>query len=176
MPPEDKGIGGTQDVGYGVYDLFDLGEFEQKGTVRTRYGSRTDYLNAIQAAHTAGRQVYADIVLNHRMGADYAETVTATPYDPNNRQQPIGDPVEIKAWTHFTFPGRQKRYSEMEWHWWHFNAVDYNALDEATQAVYLFEGKQFSQNVDPEQGNLDFLNGCDLDMSNQDLWAELEHW
>ena len=29
-----------KDVGYGVYDLFDLGEFNQKGTVRTKYGSK----------------------------------------------------------------------------------------------------------------------------------------
>jgi alpha-amylase len=36
LPPAYKGIGGGYDVGYGVYDLFDLGEFEQKGTIRTK--------------------------------------------------------------------------------------------------------------------------------------------
>ena len=30
---------GTNDVGYGVYDLYDLGEFDQKGSVRTKYGT-----------------------------------------------------------------------------------------------------------------------------------------
>ena len=45
MPPAFKATG-SNDVGYGVYDLFDLGEFDQKGTVRTKYGFKEDYLNA----------------------------------------------------------------------------------------------------------------------------------
>ena len=40
LPPAYKGMGGTYDVGYAVYDMYDLGEFEQKGTVRTKYGTR----------------------------------------------------------------------------------------------------------------------------------------
>jgi alpha-amylase len=35
LPPAYKGTGGGMDVGYGIYDLFDLGEFDQKGSVRT---------------------------------------------------------------------------------------------------------------------------------------------
>ena len=31
LPPAYKGQGGRHDVGYGVYDLYDLGEFDQKG-------------------------------------------------------------------------------------------------------------------------------------------------
>ena len=38
LPPAYKGAGGVTDVGYSVYDLFDLGEFSQKGTVETKYG------------------------------------------------------------------------------------------------------------------------------------------
>jgi alpha-amylase len=34
--PAYKGLGGEKEVGYGVYDLFDLGEFEQKGSIRTK--------------------------------------------------------------------------------------------------------------------------------------------
>lgn len=33
MPPAYKGEHGVEDVGYGVYDLYDLGEFDQKGSV-----------------------------------------------------------------------------------------------------------------------------------------------
>ena len=33
LPPAYKGHEGDKDVGYGVYDLFDLGEFDQKGSV-----------------------------------------------------------------------------------------------------------------------------------------------
>ena len=32
LPPAYKGVGGKDEVGYGVYDLYDLGEFNQKGT------------------------------------------------------------------------------------------------------------------------------------------------
>ena len=30
LPPAYKGMAGSNDVGYGVYDLYDLGEFDQK--------------------------------------------------------------------------------------------------------------------------------------------------
>ena len=72
LPPAYKGIS-QEDVGYGVYDMYDLGEFDQKGTVRTKYGTKEEYLAAIDSFHNAGIQVFADIVLNHRMGGDELE-------------------------------------------------------------------------------------------------------
>ncbi|MEL6250255.1 MAG: alpha-amylase, partial [Cyanobacteria bacterium J06627_15] len=33
LPPAYKGMSGGWDVGYGVYDMYDLGEFDQKGSV-----------------------------------------------------------------------------------------------------------------------------------------------
>ena len=33
LPPAYKGYMGREDVGYGVYDTYDLGEFDQKGTI-----------------------------------------------------------------------------------------------------------------------------------------------
>jgi alpha-amylase len=116
MPPAYKGVGGANDVGYGVYDLFDLGEFEQKGTVRTKYGTRDEYLEAIKKAKSSGLHVYADVVFNHKLGADYPEEFKATPYDPENRNHPLGEMQTIKAWTHFSFPGRKNKYSELHWH------------------------------------------------------------
>ena len=77
LPPAYKGAAGSWDVGYGVYDMYDLGEFDQKGSVRTKYGTRDQYLAIIQAAHQAGLQVYADMVFNHRGGADATECVKA---------------------------------------------------------------------------------------------------
>ena len=50
LPPMCKG-GGDQDVGYGIYDLWDLGEFDQKGTVRTKYGTKKELLEAIDELH-----------------------------------------------------------------------------------------------------------------------------
>jgi alpha-amylase len=176
LPPAYKGVGGGMDVGYGVYDLFDLGEFDQQGSVRTKYGTKKEYLQAIKAAKKAGIQVYADVVFNHRMGADEAEDVEATPFDMENRNAPIGEYQTIKAWTHFTFPARGGKYSSMEWHWWHFDAIDHNAYNEGENAIYLLKGKSFDQNVDLEKGSFDYLMGCDLDMENPEVCGELKYW
>ena len=54
LPPACKAQNGIQDTGYGIYDLYDLGEFEQKGSVRTKYGTRQEYLELIQALHDHG--------------------------------------------------------------------------------------------------------------------------
>lgn len=176
LPPAYKGAAGADDTGYGAYDLFDLGEFDQKGSIRTKYGTRDAYLQAIEAAHAAGMQVYADVVFNHKLGGDQEEEFNATPYNPANRHEPIGDLQPIKAWTHFTFPGRGEKYSSLQWHWWHFNAVDTNAVPSDTPAVYLFEGKAFHNEVDKEKGNFDYLMGCDLDIANPDVRKELLYW
>jgi alpha-amylase len=176
LPPAYKGTGGGYDVGYGVYDLFDLGEFDQKGSVRTKYGTKEEYLKAIKAAQAAGIRIYADAVFNHKLGADAQEEAEATPLDPENRNQPIGEFQKIKAWTHFTFPGRKGKYSKMEWHWWHFDAIDYNVYNEGENAVYLLKGKSFDYNVDLEKGNFDYLMGCDLDMDHPEVSGELKYW
>lgn len=52
IPPAYKGAG-TQDVGYGVYDLYDFGEFDQRGTVATKYGTRAELESAVKALHEA---------------------------------------------------------------------------------------------------------------------------
>jgi alpha-amylase len=176
LPPAYKGTAGGMDVGYGVYDLFDLGEFEQKGSVRTKYGTKDEYIRAIQVAQKVGISIYADVVFNHKMGADQSEDVEATPFSMGDRNQPIGDYQTIKAWTHFTFPGRKGQYSTMEWHWWHFDAIDYNAYNEGEDAIYLLKGKSFDGDVDLEKGNFDYLMGCDLDMQNSEVQAELKYW
>jgi alpha-amylase len=176
LPPAYKGTGGGMDVGYGVYDLFDLGEFDQKGSVRTKYGTKDEYVKAIQVAQKAGMRVYADVVFNHKMGADAAEEVEATPFDMNDRNAPIGEYQTIKAWTNFTFPGRSGKYSKMEWHWWHFDAIDQNDYNQGESAVYLLKGKSFDDNVDLENGNFDYLMGCDLDMENPEVVGELNYW
>ena len=84
LPPAYKGIGGKDEVGYGVYDLYDLGEFNQKGTIKTKYGSKDEYLNCIVTLQQAGIEVYADIVLNHKMGADLLQTIPAEQVDWGN--------------------------------------------------------------------------------------------
>ena len=176
LPPAYKGSNGINDVGYAVYDLFDLGEFEQKGSKATKYGTKDEYVGAIDRAHAVGLQIYGDIVLNHRLGADATEEFEATPLDPNNRFQQIDSYQKIEGWTNFTFPGRKGKYSQMEWHWWHFDAIDYNADNQQQKAVYLIKDKTFDRNVDAEKGNFDYLMGCDLDMDHPEVLGELKYW
>jgi alpha-amylase len=176
LPPPYKGIGGGYDVGYGVYDLFDLGEFDQKGSIRTKYGTREQYLDAIASLQNCGVQVYGDVVLNHKMAADAEEEFRATPVNSKDRTQMLGGIQVIKSWTQFDFPGRNQQYSNMKWHWWHFNAVDYNTLDPNSGAIYLIEGKKFAEGVSKEYGNYDYLMGCNVDFQNQEVQDEVARW
>jgi alpha-amylase len=75
LPPAHKGMEGPESRGYDSYDLYDLGEFDQQGTVRTKYGTKAEYIAAVKAAKESGVQVYADVVLNHLGGADEHEPV-----------------------------------------------------------------------------------------------------
>lgn len=177
LPPAYKGQAGTLDVGYGVYDLFDLGEFDQKNTVRTKYGTREEFLAAVKALQAVGIHVYADAVLNHKDGGDETEKVFATPFFADDRLQPASEPEEVEIYTHFKFPGRQGKYSSMEWHWWHFDAVNYNHYKPTdVSTVYLLEGKSFDDFVSLEKGNFAFLLGCDLDMEHEEVRQELKYW
>ena len=175
LPPAYKGQAGVEDVGYGVYDTYDLGEFDQKGTVPTKYGTKEDYLAAIEALHAAGISVVADIVLNHRMGGDDTEVVRATPVDPHDRTRTIGETEEITAWTRYTFPGRAGAYSDFTWDWTCFHGTDW---DEARhqQGVWLFEGKQWNENVNDELGNYDYLMGSDVHVTDPAVSAEMDRW
>ena len=139
LPPAYKGAGGGYDVGYGVYDLFDLGEFDQKGTVRTKYGTKDEFLSACQMARDAGVRIYADTVFNHKIGADGEEDTQAIAINPENRNQALGELEPVKVWTHFSFPGRAGKYSSMEWHWYHFNAIDHNENHPDQKVIYLFK-------------------------------------
>ncbi|HIK08234.1 MAG TPA: alpha-amylase [Trichormus sp. M33_DOE_039] len=177
LPPAYKGFAGAYDVGYGVYDLFDLGEFDQKGSVRTKYGTRQQYLDAVKSLQTHGLQVYADAVLNHKMGGDGVETPKATPFSQDDRLNPKGGLQEIKTYSHYYFPGRQGKYSNFEWHWWHFDAVDYNEYNSGDRGtIYLLEGKKFDDYVALEKGNFAYLMGCDLDFQNDWVRGEITYW
>ena len=105
IPPCCKSTG-PNDVGYGVYDLFDLGEFDQKGTIATKYGTKKDLTDAIAVLHEKGLKVYADVVLNHKAAADATEETVVVKVDPLDRRTVISDPFTIDAWTRFEFPGR----------------------------------------------------------------------
>src|SRR5215469_10777285 len=72
LPPANKAASNVS-MGYDPYDYFDLGEFDQKGSVATWFGVKADLAALIAAAHGAGMQVYADFVIDHCSGADAEE-------------------------------------------------------------------------------------------------------
>ena len=175
LPPAYKGTS-QQDVGYGVYDMYDLGEFDQKGTVRTKYGTKQEYLDAIQAFHDAGIQVYADIVLNHRMGGDATEEVCAVTDSPENRNNQIGPEQRVKVWSRFTFPGRKGKYSRFTWNHTHFRGTDWDEYSRVSDRIFRFSGKRWAPNVDPEKGNFNYLMGMDVDTENPIVYREIVKW
>eukprot|EP01134_Creolimax_fragrantissima_P006135 CFRG6135T1 len=177
LPPSNKAKLGSADAGYGVYDLYDMGEFYQKGTVRTKYGTKDEYVDAIAALHNVGIEAYADIILNHRMGGDAVEYVAATPVSPEYRLNETGGLTQIKAWSSYIFLGRNGTYSDFQWHWNHFTAAgDESIASPNDSSIYLFEGKQFSANVSHDLGNYDFLLGCDIDYNSQEVHNETITW
>ncbi len=175
LPPAYKGTS-QEDVGYGVYDLYDLGEFDQKGTVRTKYGTKQEYEEAICAFHKAGIQVFADIVLNHRMGGDGTETVSAVCDSPEDRNLQIDEARKVKVWSLFKFPGRKGKYSKFTWNHTHFTGTDWDENTQCMDRIFRFTGKSWAKNVDPEKGNFDYLMGMNVDMSNPAVVRETQKW
>lgn len=184
MPPAFKATN-EKDVGYGVYDLFDLGEFNQKGTVRTKYGFKEDYLQAIQALKAQGIQPMADVVLNHKAAADHREAFQVIEVDPVDRTVELGEPFTINGWTSFTFDGRQDTYNGFHWHWYHFTGTDYDAK-RSKSGIYLIQGDNKGwaneELVDNENGNYDYLMYADLDFKHPEViqniydWADIGSW
>lgn len=65
LPPPTKASGGLS-VGYDLWDPFDLGGKDQRGTVSTRYGTEAELLHLVEVAHRFGLRVYFDNIMNHR--------------------------------------------------------------------------------------------------------------
>ncbi|KAH9436511.1 hypothetical protein MCOR02_000185 [Pyricularia oryzae] len=175
IPPACKGGGGAWSNGYDVYDLYDLGQFDQKGSRATKWGPRTDLDELVRAAGDAGIEMLFDAVLNHKAGADSTERVLATRVDPEDRRKQVDRPGEIEAWTKFDFPGRMDQYSSLRWNKAHFTGVDY---DHATgeKAIWLFEGKKWAEDVNGEFGNYDYLMFADIDHSHPEVRSEFFKW
>ena len=167
----------TNDTGYGIYDLFDLGEFDQKGSVRTKYGTKEQLHEAIEAVHDNQMKVYADIVLNHKAAADKTQRFMAVEVDPMNRNNEVTKPYEIEGWTKFEFKGRNNVYSDFKWSWEHFNGIDYNQENQKS-AIYLItgEGKEWAHDVAEEFGNYDYLMFSNIDYTNHEVYEHTLEW
>ncbi len=178
LPPAFKGAGGVSSRGYDVYDLYDLGEFDQKGAIRTRYGTRQEYIEAIKAIHDAGMQAYTDVVLNHLMGGDETEKITVRKVDPEDRNKFTSDPMPAEAYTRFTFPGRKGTYSSFIWDHQCFTGIDHitGSDEDAIFSIQNESGELWEDVVDEEKGNFDFLMGADIEFRNPAVREELKRW
>lgn len=100
-------------MGYDPYDYYDLGEFDQKGTVPTWFGTRKELESVIESAHRHGLSLIADIVINHNSGADAQEVnpITGqsrwTAFHPKSGKFPRNweafHPSMYEAWDEMTF-------------------------------------------------------------------------
>ncbi len=178
LPPAYKGSNGGFSVGYEAYDLFDLGEFEQKNSVSTKYGSKDEYLKAIDILHQHHIAVLADIVFNHKAGGDEIEEINVKRVNLENRNEFISEEMMIRAWTKFTFPGRGGAYSEFIWDQHCFSGVDY-AEEQQEPAIYAIQneyGEGWEEVPSNEHGNYDYLMCNDIDFRNPAVVAELKYW
>ena len=114
LPPAAK-ASGVKDEGYNIYDIWDLGEFDQQGAVETRYGTRDELEVALDALDEVGIDAYFDVVFNHRVGGEPEEVQLN--YDRT-----------VYPYTQLELQGRQEYYSkanQWSWNWEEFNGTDW---------------------------------------------------
>lgn len=130
FPVPYKGNSGAGGMGYDVFDNYDLGEYDQKGTIETAFGSKQELIDA--AAATGN--VLLDVVPNHMMGAP------ATCIDSVDG---------LSYWQSYTYP-----HGTFEKNCSHFhpgnpddcdlcNTLDYlMGEDVCHNSVYMFDGQK----------------------------------
>lgn len=101
IPMPTKGAAGGYSMGYDPYDLYDFGEYDQRGSVATRFGTKAELKKLIEDAHKINMQVYVDVVLNHMDGGN-EEVINGK-----------------KLWTKFSYPHHQ-------WERSHHDFLDHN--------------------------------------------------
>ncbi len=162
------------------YDFFDLGEYYQKGTVETRFGSKQELINMINTAHAYGIKVIADIVINHRSGGDlewnpfvgdYTWTdfskVASGKYTANYLD--FHPPNEVKCCDEGTFGGYPDIAHEKEWDQYWLWASD------ESYAAYL-------RSIGVDAWRFDYVKGYGAWVVNDWLnwwgggWAVGEYW
>ena len=179
LPPAYKGAEGAASVGYDTYDLFDLGEFDQKGSVATKYGDKAQLVAAVQKLRDHNVGVLLDVVLNHKMGADEKEQILVNRVNEDNRDEIDPEGVKAEAWTKFTFGARQGEYSKFVWNHQCFSGVDHIENPDENgvfKIVNEYTAEGWNTEVDDEFGNFDYLMGANIDFRNNAVREELHYW
>lgn len=178
FPPAYKSTEGVHSTGYDCYDLYDLGEFDQKNSISTKYGTKDEYITAINALHDQQIMVLADIVFNHKAGGDELEKVPVKRVNSEDRDEYTSDVFEIEAWTKFTFPGRKGKYSEFIWDKSCFSGIDW-AEDLRETSIFSIQneyGEGWEDVPSNEMGNYDYLMFNDIEFRNKAVREELKRW
>ncbi|KAL1302682.1 hypothetical protein AAFC00_003045 [Neodothiora populina] len=190
LPPGCK-ANSPKGNGYDCYDLWDLGEFDQKWTKATKWGSRQELDDLIASAKGLGVGVIWDAVLNHKTAGDSTEECWAVEVDAEDRRQETSRPKKIEPWIHYNFPGRGDTYSPMKWHWQHFNGTDwdqhaqrhaiYKIIDPPETAPRPGQSttrrpKGWAPDVDDLHGNADYLMFSNIDHANPEVREDLMKW
>jgi alpha-amylase len=93
--------------GYDPYDYFDLGDFDQKGSVETAWGNSEELRRLLCTIHDNGMGAIADMVINHNSGGNEEEVNPLdgqkrwTKFDPKSGKFP-------RDWNSF-HPSRYER-------------------------------------------------------------------
>lgn len=145
IPPPQKCAGGRNSAGYDVLDHHDLGAYDQGGSVATKYGTKAQLHDAINALHgyelengqlqpipgARYLQVYVDVVLNQKFGGEIdPDFWQAIRVNPDNRTEELwGDgyergQIEMRGYTWFRYLARKGELSQFEWRARHFDSVD----------------------------------------------------
>ncbi|GKT95642.1 glycoside hydrolase family 13 protein (alpha amylase) [Colletotrichum tofieldiae] len=172
LPPGSKAKD-PESNGYDIYDAWDLGEFNQKGSVPTKWGTKGDLVSLAADAEKNSIGLVWDAIHNHRAYADSTEMVRVVEVDPSDRRRDITEPYEIEAWTKFNYEARSGKYSKFKYNKSHFNGTDWNQIN-SKRAIYRYveDGKNWHQDVGTSQGNADYLMLENLDYTNPDVVKE----
>jgi alpha-amylase len=178
IPPAQKSSGGTSDNGYMPYDFYDLGEFNQKGSIRTKWGAKYELESLIQKMHDVGIQVYSDLVMNHMDGGDEREEVEVEEFDEFDRNKVIGR-ERVYAWTKFSYWGRGGKHANfwIDKNW--FDWLGYVETLNGNSRMGLFRlawkpGNDMVSHFDQGSGTYDYLTGLDLDVQVDYVAQRLE--
>ena len=101
MPPAFKATN-KDDVGYGVYDLFDLGEFDQKEPSAPNTASKKSISMLSTNSKKLVSYLWPTLCLTHKAAADKLETFEVVEVDPEDRTQEISEPFEIEGTGHIS--------------------------------------------------------------------------
>jgi alpha-amylase len=146
LPPPTKAFE-RGNPGYAIYDLWDLGEFDQKGSVRTKYGTRRNWTRRSPLLTRPACSSTWMWCLTTRPGL---MRPSGCPNTGRPRQQDIdlGPDRDIDAWVVFRFDGRSGQYSTMQWNASHFDSVDYDNITHQQQ-IFRISDKHFETVISP---------------------------